>query len=168
MAVMILVQIPVGIAMTSEGFRSASDALYITHKGLGVLILVVLAARLAWRIMGPPPPPLPDTVPAVERRLALWGHRGLYLLVGAMAVTGYVRTVGGGFPVELLELLGIPPLVGENADLATRLSVVHKFLSYLLVALVSMHVGAVLQNTLVVRNRILWRMWPPWKRGGPP
>jgi cytochrome b561 len=162
MALMLLVQIPVGMAMTSEGFTGASDALYITHKGLGVLILVVLAARLLWRVAGPGSPPLPESIPPTERRLARWTHRFLYLLVGTMAVTGYLRTVAGGFPVELLEQFGIPPLIGEDDALATRLSVAHKFLAYLTVATLALHVGAVLQNTFVLRNRILWRMWPPW------
>ncbi|UCC26632.1 MAG: cytochrome b [Gemmatimonadales bacterium] len=163
MAAMILAQLPVGIAMTSEGFRGLSDALYITHKGLGVLIFVTLMARLLWRVVGPPAPPLPEAIPALERRIAHASHRLLYVMVGVMAVTGYVRTVGGGFPIELLDALGFPPLVGENSQLATRLSVVHKFLGYVLVALLALHVGAVLQHTLVLRNRVLWRMWPPWR-----
>jgi len=166
MAAMILVQVPAGIAMTSEGFRGISDALYITHKGMGVLVLVVLAARLAWRLLGPPPPPLPEAIPPEERRAARWAHRGLYLLVGLMAVTGYARTVGGGFPIELLDALGIPPLLPENEAWADRLSVAHKFLGYATVAAVALHVGAVVQNTVFVRNGILSRMWPPWRGGG--
>lgn len=165
-ALMIAVQLPVGIAMTSEGFDSVSDALFVTHKGLGVLILVVLAMRLLWRVLGPSPPRLPEAIPPSERRLAVWTHRLLYLVVAALAVTGYLRTVGGGYPIELLDALGVPPLMGERPALATALSVTHKFLGYLLVAVVAAHVGAVFQNTFLVRNRILWRMWPPWGRSG--
>ena len=166
MALLIVTTVPVGIAMTSEGFRGISDALYVTHKGLGVLILATLVLRLLWRLVGPSAPPLPEAIPHLERRLARWTHRLLYALVGAMAITGYVRTVGGGFPIELLDVLGVPPLVSENEVLSTRLSVTHKFLSYVTVAVLALHVGAVMQHTLITRNGVLWRMWPPWRGRG--
>lgn len=167
MAFLVAVQLAAGIAMTSEGFRGLSDALYVTHKGTGVIVLVLLLVRVAWRVAGPAAPPLPEAIPPAERRLAAWTHRFLYLLVAALAVTGYLRTVGGGFPIELLNALGVPPLVGENAVLATRLSVAHKFLGYLLVATVALHVGAVVQHTFLIPNRVLQRMWPPWRGGKP-
>ena len=166
MAALVAVQVAAGIAMTSQGFRGVSDALYVTHKGTGVVLLLLLLVRVAWRAAGPAAPPLPDTIPPAERRLAAWTHRFLYVLVGTLAVTGYLRTVGGGYPVELLDALGIPPLVGEDEALATRLSVVHKVLGYVLVATVALHVGAVVQHTFLIRNRVLDRMWPPWRRGG--
>ena len=163
MALMILVTIPVGIAMTSGGFSGIADVLYVTHKGLGVLIGVALVLRLLWRWVGPNPPPLPEAIPPVERVAARWTHRLLYLLVGAMALTGYFRTLGGGFPIEILDALGIPPLMGRNEALADRLSVMHKFLGYLTVATIAAHVGAVVQHTVFVRNGIFQRMWPPWR-----
>jgi cytochrome b561 len=166
MAALVAVQILAGIAMTSEGFQGASDALYVTHKGTGVVLLLLLVVRVIWRVAGPAAPPLPDAIPPAEKRLAAWTHRFLYLLVGILALTGYLRTVGGGYPVELLDVLGVPPLVGENEALATRLSVAHKVLGYVLVATVALHVGAVVQHTFLIRNRVLDRMWPPWGRGG--
>ena len=33
----------------------------------------------------------------------------------------------------------------------------------LVVAVVALHVGAVVQHTWILKNRILWRMWPPWR-----
>ena len=163
MALLILITIPVGIAMTSQGFAAQGDILYVTHKSLGVLILGLLALRLLWRWFGPSPPPLPQSVPLAEQRVALWTHRLMYALIGVMAVSGYLRTVGGGFPIEILDALGIPPLIGENELLATRLSVLHKVLGYVTVAVVALHVGAVAQHTWILKNRILWRMWPPWR-----
>lgn len=165
MAALVAVQLAAGIAMTSEGFRGVSDALYVTHKGTGVVLLVLLLFRVAWRLAERKAPPLPEAIPAAERRLAAWTHRLLYVLVGVMALTGYVRTVAGGFPVELLDTLGVPPLVGEHPGLARHLSVAHKFLGYFLVAVVALHVGAVVQHTFLLRNRVLERMWPPWRGG---
>lgn len=163
-ALLILVTIPVGIAMTSEGFGGISDALYITHKNLGVVIGVVLALRWLWRLVGPEAPPLAGDVSAREERVARWTHRILYLLVAVMVVTGYLRVVAGDFPVELLDALGVPPLISDRPELSTALSVVHKYSAYLLVAVVADHVSAVLYHAVILEDGTLSRMWPPWRR----
>ena len=166
MALLILVTIPVGIAMTSEGFDGLRDALYVTHKGLGVVILALLVLRLAWKRVAAAPPPLPHSVPPLQRRIARWTHGLLYALVGGMAVTGYLRTVAGDFPIELLDALGVPPLVGGMPALSDALSVVHAFGSYVFVAVLALHVGAALHHALILRDGVVRRMWPPWKGGG--
>lgn len=160
------ITLPVGIAMTSEGFRDWSDALYITHKGMGVVIGIVLVLRLAWRWVTPPPPPLPDTVSPLERRLAGATHAALYGVLALLVATGYVRTVTGGFPIELLDALGVPPLLPERPDLSRALSVVHSFAGYAFVFLLALHVGAVARHALVVRDGVFARMWPPWRSAG--
>lgn len=163
MALLIATTVPVGIAMTSQGFEGVSDGLYITHKGLGVIIGVVLLGRIGWRLLRPGPP-LPDSVPARERSIASATHVILYVLLLVMVVTGYVRTVGDGFPIELLNVLGVPPLVPEMPSLARTLAVVHKVTAYVLVALVAVHVSAVAHHALILGDGLFKRMWPPWGR----
>ncbi len=162
-AALILVTIPVGIAMTSEGFGSVSDALYITHKNVGVVIGVVLALRLIWRLVGPSAPPMSGDITAREERAARWTHRVLYLLVAVMVITGYLRVVSGDFPIELLDALGVPPLISGRPELSTTLSVVHKYTAYLLVAVVADHISAVLYHSVILEDGTLRRMWPPWR-----
>ena len=158
----VAVTVPAGMAMTSEGFGDVSNSLYVLHKGLGVIILTLLLLRLLWRVAGPGEPELPGELPAQERTLVKWAHRGLYLLLGTVAVIGYWRTAGGGYPVEILDALGIPPLVPENESLSVKLSVAHKFLAYLAVVAIALHIAAVLHHTFLRGHRILPRMWPPW------
>lgn len=163
MALLIVLTVPVGMAMTSEGFGGISDALYIAHKNAGVIIGGVLIVRWLWRLAGPAAPPLPASIPAREQRIAGWTHAFLYLLVAVMVATGYLRVVAGDFPVELLDALGVPPLISGRPELSTTLSVVHKFAAYLLVATTAVHVAAVLNHTVVLPHGILSRMWPPWR-----
>jgi cytochrome b561 len=159
--VLVCITVPIGIAMTSEGFDGWRDAFFVTHKALGIVILVVVLLRGAWRILHPAPP-LPEAIPEAERRLARAGHRLLYLLLVGMAVVGYARTAGGGYPVEILDVMGIGPLVPEMHGIADALSVVHKFGAWLLVAVIAVHVALVLQHTFFGKTPILPRMWPPW------
>jgi cytochrome b561 len=98
---MVFVMIPVGLVMTQEIPRAVQDPLFILHKGLGVVVLATVVLRLAWRAFHPAPPP-PAAMPALRRRAAAAVHWGLYALLLAMALSGYVRVMAGGFPIELL------------------------------------------------------------------
>jgi cytochrome b561 len=163
-ALMVLVQIPAGIAMTSEPLASFADPLFILHKGLGVVLLVLVFGRVAWRLTHRPPP-FPDSMPALEQRIARWTHIAIYGLLVTMVVSGYVRTVGDEYPIELLDTLGIPPLIPPMHEVAAIMLAVHQFAVIGLVGLAAVHVAAVLQHHLIQGDRTLSRMWPPWSRG---
>jgi cytochrome b561 len=47
----------------------------------------------------------------VQRLLAVSTHAFLYLLPAATAVSGYVRVVSVGFPIEAMDPLGLPTLL---------------------------------------------------------
>ncbi len=163
-AAMVFVMLPVGIAMTSEGFQEYGDELFILHKGLGSVLLALVAVRIVSRLVLRAPP-APSHWPPIQRRLAGLSHFGLYLLLVAMTVSGYVRTVGGGFPIELLDTLGIPPLIPEMPETADRMAVIHKFSAYALVGLVGVHVSAAMHSALVEKDGVMSRMWPPFGGG---
>ncbi len=160
--IMVLVQIPVGIAMTSETWPAYGDALFVLHKGLGSVFLVLVMLRVLWRVTHPVPALLPH-MPALQRRIAAVVHGLLYLLLLVMAISGYVRTVGDNFPIELLDALGVPPLVSDIPDVARMMRAVHKFCAFALTALIAAHVGAVVHSTLIERQAALSRIWPPFR-----
>ncbi len=177
-ALLVFLMIPAGIAMTSSGFEGISNQLFVFHKGTGTILLVLVVLRLLWRVTHTPPPPAPG-MSDVQARLADWTHTFLYLLLLVMTVSGYVRVVGGGFPIELLDRFGIPPLLPQMDAVAERASVLHKFTAYLFTAVISAHIAAAIHHGLAERARhragpgtdagtdtetrlgILGRMWPP-------
>ena len=59
---LVAVMIPVGLVMTQDVPKSVQDPLFILHKGLGPIVLVVVLLRLGWRAFHPAPP-LPASVP---------------------------------------------------------------------------------------------------------
>lgn len=65
MAVMVLAMLFIGIGMVAS--LSDYHRLIAIHKPLGILILVLVTARLVNRLVFPPPA-LPPTMPASERR----------------------------------------------------------------------------------------------------
>ncbi len=162
-AVLVILQIAAGVAMTSEPLAAAADALFVYHKGMGSVLLLLVLARAIWRATHRPPP-FPEYMSALEQQVAGRTHAAIYALLVVMTVSGYVRTVGDGFPIELLDVLGIPPLLPPMPRAAAVMLVVHQFAVLGLVALVAIHVAMVLRHHLIERNPVLARMWPPFGR----
>jgi len=162
---LVLVQIPAGIAMIAPALKQESiDRLFVLHKGLGVVLLVVVVARSLWRLTHRAPP-MSESIPELERRIAVATHWVIYTVLLIVAGSGYVRVVGEGFPIEMMDALGLPTVLPLMPRVASWASLVHRFSTFLLVALVAVHVAEVLRHHLVVRDGTLARMWPPLRGG---
>ncbi|RUT28571.1 cytochrome b [Arsenicitalea aurantiaca] len=160
MALFILTTIPVGIIMAQEGLpRDLQDRLFLYHKNIGVVLLLLVAVRIAFRAFNPPPP-FPASMPRAQRLIAAFTHYGLYLLVIVMGVSGYIYVIAGGFPIEGLNAIGFPRLVGENEALSDRAHAIHSAVRFPLVLLVLLHVGAALYHLAIKRDGVFQRMLP--------
>lgn len=157
---LVMVMIPVGLLMIQEIPRPVQDWLFILHKGLGPVVLLVVLLRLGWRALHPPPP-LPPDLPPLQRRAAATVHALLYVMLLVMATSGYVRVTTGGFPIEALNALGVPPLFGKNEAVAAVAKRVHATAIIGLIALIALHVSAAAWHGLVRRDGVVRRMWPP-------
>ena len=167
---LVLVMIPAGLIMTQDDIpRSLQDPLFILHKGLGPVVLIVVVARLGWRAFHPAPP-LPASVPPLQARAAALVHAGLYAALIVQGVSGYVRVTTGGFPIEALRALGVPPLLPKAEAVSKIASEVHAVSVTVLIVLIAMHVGAAAYHGIVRRDGVVSRMWPPFaprRRSGP-
>ncbi len=159
-AAAVLTMIPAGLVMTQEGLaRPVQDALFLFHKNLGTLLIPVILVRLAYRLTHRPPP-LPETVPAWQRRAAAVSHVMLYVLLVVMPLSGFVRVRAGGYPIELLDRLGFGPWIGKTPKLADAAQALHATAAFLLIAVLAIHIGAALQHALIRRDGVWSRMWP--------
>jgi cytochrome b561 len=159
-AVLVLATFPAGVIMLQEGLsRPLQNALFMFHKNIGVVILLLVLARIAYRLANPPPP-LPDSIPAVQARIAGAVHWLLYLFLIVMAVSGYVRVVAGGFPLEVWDAMGVPRLVEKSKELADQAKAIHATARFGLFALILAHVGAAVYHGVVRKDGVFSRMWP--------
>lgn len=157
---LVFVTIPIGLVMTQDLPRPTQNTLFTLHKAIGIILLLTILARLAWRLsVGAPPPP---DLPRAQLLAATTVHWALYILVFAMAVSGYVRVVSGGFPIEVLNAIGVPPLLPKNEALASAAKVAHGTIAWVLIATVTVHVAAALYHGLVRKDGVVSRMWPPF------
>lgn len=161
MGILVLLMIPVGFLMVRDGLgRSLQNTLFISHKNIGVLLLILIFVRLIYRWRNPPVL-VPVALPKVQELAAHLTHLGLYAMLLIMPIAGYVRVRAGGFPIETLDLLGLPSLVPRSEALAEASKAVHYYGSYVICVLVLMHVGAAVFHGVVRQDGIFSRMWPP-------
>jgi cytochrome b561 len=159
-AVILLAMIPAGLVMIQPGLdRTLQNTLFMFHKNIGVVVLLLMIWRLAYRAMHRPPP-LPASVPDWQRRAAGMTHVLLYVSVIVMAVSGYIRVVAGGFPLEWWDALGVPRLVPRSDALANAAKTVHWATHFVVIVLIAMHMGAALFHGIVKRDGVFSRMWP--------
>jgi len=129
-----------------------------THMSFGVVLTVILVARLAWRW-------LPGhQVAAIEAGwmgiAAKVTHFTLYALLVAEAVLGFAFRWGGGKPMAFFGA-GIPPLIGEiSKPLRPELREFHEWIGWAIVILALLHALAALYHHYVLKDRVLMRMLP--------
>lgn len=163
-AIMVLATMPIGVIMLLDGLeRTTRDLLFILHKNGGVILFLLVVLRIIWRGVSPAPA-LPASVPAWQVRAANLAQWSLYALLLLMAVSGYIRVRAGGFPIEMLDALGVPPFVPRSESLAQTAQAIHGNARYLLAALIVIHVIAAISH-LVRRDGVFSRIWPPVGRG---
>jgi cytochrome b561 len=161
MALLILVQIALGLMAANWHLSPTQIRLFFWHKSIGMLILALLALRLGWRLANPTPE-LPPGTPAWERAAARAGHALLYVLMIVLPVTGWIVNSAANIPFRIFYLVPLPALVAPDKALADAVALVHRGLFVLLVLVLTAHIGAALRHHFIRRNDILTRMLP-WR-----
>jgi len=123
------------------------------HVSIGVLLLVLIVARLAWAVSQRGQRPQPDPAMALAVKA---GHGLLYASLVLMPVTGIMVMLGGGYGVNAFGVQLVAK--GEELGWAAALGSLHSPLAWLLTALVIGHVGMALLHHFVKRDETLKRM----------
>jgi cytochrome b561 len=156
-ALVLLVQVPAGITMTSVEPGTVQNVGYNIHKTTGIVIFLLALVRLAWRWTHPVPA-LPADMPVWQARLARTTHAILYLVLFLMPITGFLYTAMGGFPVPFFMLYDLARFVPENKPVAEIFKYAHLTLQYVLYVTVLLHVSGALYHHFVRRDGVLLRM----------
>ncbi|MGB3408812.1 MAG: cytochrome b/b6 domain-containing protein [Jannaschia sp.] len=159
MALLVLAMIPVGFLMIQSGLsRSLQNNLFIFHKNVGVLLLVLIVVRMIYRARNTPPPE-PSHLPGWQITVARVNHGLLYALLLVMPLAGYVRVRAGGFPIEALDAMGFPVLIPKSEAVAAFAKSVHFYGAWAIALLAALHIAAALQHGLIKRDGVFSRMW---------
>ncbi|MGZ3279448.1 MAG: cytochrome b/b6 domain-containing protein [Caulobacteraceae bacterium] len=142
------------------------------HKTIGVTILVLTVARLAWRMINRPPP-VDSSLTPMEKAASHGVHLAFYGALLALPLTGWamvsaqrvgaMKLLGGvrwpDFPI----VTGLPGAVQDT--LADVMDKTHTALVWLMFALLALHVLGALKHHFVSKDPTVARMAPGAKPG---
>ena len=126
---------------------------------VGLVIFAIVAARIVYRAIYPPPA-LPGTMGLWELRLAHLTHWLLYAVLIIMPVSGYIMSSGDKPPINFLGLIDVAKVpVSESAGKAA--AIVHVLVTqFVLYGLIVMHLAGTAWHLFVRRDGALSRMLP--------
>ncbi len=135
--------------------------LYQLHKSFGLTLFALVLLRLGWRL-SQPHPQLPDRLSGPERFLAHLTHWGLYAILLAMPLAGWISTEASplDIPTEYFGLFVLPDPVPVEEALHETFAEIHEYLAFALAGLLALHVAAALKHHLLDRDDVLRRMLP--------
>ncbi|HEX4766859.1 MAG TPA: cytochrome b [Lichenihabitans sp.] len=128
------------------------------HVSLGLSLIVVILARIAWRI-GPGRRVRPATSGLVELASRIV-HYALYGLLLIEVVLGVLFRWANHDPLSLFGLLTIPAAVDFSKDGRHLIGEAHNYVAITIVALAGLHAAAALFHHYWLRDNVLWRMLP--------
>jgi len=154
-AVLVFSMLFIGFVMVNS--IGSYAALRSIHMTLGVTVLVIVVLRVANRLTHRAPK-LPDTVGWFEHKMVVGSELTMYGLLLAQPLVGWAMVSATGKPVEVFGSLHLPRIAPFNAGLYFVLRQTHSLLAFALVAVIALHVSAVLLHTLTLRDGMLSRM----------
>jgi cytochrome b561/polyisoprenoid-binding protein YceI len=130
------------------------------HKSVGITILALAVLRLLWRLYNRNSPPLPASLKPHEKGLAHLTHYGLYLLLFAMPLSGWLMSSAKNYPVSWFGFFTLPNLVQPDEGVFEFMKSTHEVLAGTLVVITSLHVLAALYHHFMKKDDVLKRMLP--------
>lgn len=126
------------------------------HVTVGVLIIMLVVARVIWRLARPP------VVLATDgsglARAAQATHLLLYLLMMAVPVLGWANASSRDWAVGLTQWLELPRIMPVGSKLGHEFGDLHGNLAIVLIVVIGLHVAAGLYHQLILRDDTMRRM----------
>lgn len=156
-ALLVIVNLVIGLGHDA---LPALRAWMPAHKSIGITVLALTLARLAWRI-GHRAPPLPSHIAGWEKAATHAAHWLFYALLILLPLSGWmmVSSPDRKRPLDWFGVFDIPFLPVSRAT-AHFGGDAHGLLGWSMLALVALHFAAALRHQFVLRDNLVARMLP--------
>jgi cytochrome b561 len=168
-AIALLIIYNLYLALQLNGLHGlAKFNLFQIHKSVGLTVLMLSIARLAWRLTHRPPP-LPAEMPGWEKFAAQATHWLFYGLMIGIPLTGWaiVSASPTNIPTLIFKTIPWPHLafihdmaIPARRALEKQVGQIHMLLGYGFGCLIVAHIAAALKHQFWNRDEVLGHMLP--------
>lgn len=127
------------------------------HKSFGILLLIILIAQILWRLINRRPDPI-EALARWEVLAATMIHRILFAGVLLVLVTGYLIPTAAGVGISVFDWFEVPAIIQGLSEQEDKAGLIHKYLSYTILAIAVLHMLAALKHHFFNRDQTLRRM----------
>jgi cytochrome b561 len=142
----------------SEWYKTAP----MIHKSIGMILFVIILFRLFWKVVNIKPIAIGNKF---EIKISKIVHFVLYLLMLVIFISGYLISTGDGRGIEIFNLFTIPAFNELIENQETIMGVIHKYSTYSLMFLVTLHALAAIKHHFINKDNILKRIIKPNIKG---
>ncbi len=150
-AILLLVQIPLGFYLVDLDFGEERLNIENIHIIIGLSIFYLVIIRLLNNIFNPTPK-LDPNVFSGQKFIAKLNHVLLYVAILSITISGILKKLFNG---ETLVIFFKEIKVQDNFELADQFYDIHIFSNYTIVALIALHISAVIVHKLFFSDNLL-------------
>ena len=150
-AAVLIIQVPLGFYLVDMDFSEKRLTIESIHVILGLSIFYLTLLRLIYKLFNPTPS-LGNNIFPGQRFIAKLNHILLYLSILVITTSGALKKLFNG---EMLDLFLFDIEIKDNFELAELFYDIHILSNYTLIALISLHIFAVIIHKVVFKENLL-------------
>ena len=150
-AILLLIQIPLGFYLVDLDFGEQRLSVENIHIIIGLSIFYLVIIRLLNKILNPTPK-LDPSIFKGQKFIAKLNHILLYVAILSITISGILKKLFNG---ETLVIFFKEIKIQDNFALADQFYNIHIFSNYTIIALITLHVSAVIIHKLFFNENLL-------------
>ena len=150
-AILLLIQIPLGFYLVDLDFGEDRLSIENIHIIIGLTIFYLVILRLLNKIFNPTPK-LDPSIFKGQRFIAKLNHILLYVAILSITISGILKKLFNG---ETLVIFFNEIKIQDNFELADQFYNIHIFSNYTIIALIALHVSAVIIHKIFFNENLL-------------
>ena len=150
-AILLLIQIPLGFYLVDLDFGEERLSIENIHIIIGLTIFYLVIIRLLNKIFNPTPK-LDPSIFKGQRFIAKLNHILLYVAILSITISGILKKLFNG---ETLVIFFKEIEIQDNYVLADQFYNLHIFSNYAIIALITLHISAVIIHKLFFNENLL-------------
>ena len=153
-AAVLIIQIPLGFYLVDMDFSEKRLTVESLHVTLGISIFYLTLFRLIYKTINPTPS-LQKSIFIGQKLIAKLNHYLLYISILTITISGALKKLYNG---EELDMFFFNLEIKDNFELAEIFYEIHIIGNYILLALITLHISAVIIHKLLFKENLLKRI----------